>query len=87
MNQRPPPGTPVFDPKLGFEVVTTPSEWCTLERPDGTLDHSVQCVYRKEGADCSLRDCNGRVHASRELDPIIYLKKETYLALKILGTL
>lgn len=87
MNQRPPPGTPVFDPELGFEVVTTPSEWCILERPDGTLDHSVQCVYCKEGADCSLRDCTNRARADVKLDTIIYLKKETYLALKILGTL
>lgn len=82
MNQRPPPGTPVFDPKLGFEVVTTPSEWCTLERPDGTLDHSVQCAYGKEGADCT-----SLARADVKLDSIIYLKKETYLALKILGTL
>ena len=83
MNQRPPPGTPVFDPELGFEIVTTPSEWCALERPDGTLDHSVQCVYCKEGADCNRRDCTRLARA----DAIIYLKKETYLALKILGTL
>lgn len=83
MNQRPPPGTPVFDPELGFEVVTVPSRWCFSHHHNGTIDESTKCAYFKEGADCPGHHCSTTSHAG----PIIYLKKETYLALRILGTL